>query len=57
MKAGEVAQEYLRTHKEYIDALKALLADLDQAWRSHDSARCDLLCDAMIHMQRLEQES
>ncbi len=53
MTPGEMAETYLRAHATYVDALKALLGDLDDAWRRNERARCDLLCDAMIEMQRL----
>jgi hypothetical protein len=56
MKAGEIAEQYLQAHNEYVDALKALLNDLDLAWRAGEKDRCDLLCDAMIHMQRMARE-
>ena len=57
MAPGEIAEEYLHTHKDYVDALKALLGDLDHAWRRGDRARCDLLCDAMIEMQRMARQN
>lgn len=56
MSACEIAEHYLQTHKEYVDALKALLKDLDLAWRGGEKERCDLLCDAMIQMQRMARE-
>lgn len=56
MKPGEIAEEYLRAHEEYVEALKALLRDLGQAWSQGERARCDLLCDALIHMQRTARE-
>lgn len=56
MSAGEIAEQYLLAHNEYIDALKALLKDLDLAWRNGEKDRCDLLCDAMIQMQRMARE-
>lgn len=55
MTPGELAEKYLRAHKDYVDALKALLGDLDLAFKRGERARCDLLCDAMIEMQRTKR--
>jgi len=56
MTPGELAEKYLRAHKDYVDALKALLGDLDLAFKRGERARCDLLCDAMIEMQRTKRQ-
>lgn len=55
MTPGELAEKYLRARKDYVDALKALLGDLDLAFKRGERARCDLLCDAMIEMQRTKR--
>lgn len=55
MTPGELAEKYLRAHKDYVDALKALLGDLDLAFKRSERARCDVLCDAMIEMQRMKR--
>lgn len=57
MTPKEIAEEYLSAHNDYVSALKALLNDLDLAWRDNDRARCDLLCDAIIVLQSLGRDS
>lgn len=53
----KIAQEYLQEHNDYVEALKALLNDLDSAFRRKDRTQCEFLCDAMLALQKLNSKS
>ncbi len=57
MTANSTAQDYLRKHGSYIEALQAMLKDLGAAKAGGNAPREILLCDALDELRVLTGET